>query len=204
MALVPTIVSLPDPERIADAVAALQRGELVIFPTDTVYGLAAHPDFPDAMERLYKIKDRSPDKKIARLAASLDHILADGAVVTDRLRRLASAYWPGALTLVLEVNDTSIAYRIPQHPVALAVLEGVGRPLPVTSANPSGEADACTAAEAAGYFPTGVHCILDSGPTVVQVPSTIARAVGDELEILREGSLSLSKMRAIWDEKEAR
>jgi L-threonylcarbamoyladenylate synthase len=141
-----TASSPEDP--IADAAAAALSGGLVVIPTDTVYGVGTRPDDPAATRALFVVKGRPRDLGIPVLVASSAEA-EEAAVLDDRARLLAARFWPGPLSLVLPRTDrsrgwdlggdaTTIAVRIPRHPLALAVLSRTG-PLAVTSANRSGE-----------------------------------------------------------------
>lgn len=166
-------------DSLAQAAAHLRAGGLVAFPTETVYGLAALPEFESS---LFAAKGRQPGKPIARLAGQAEHVpLGDD----PRAQALAAAFWPGPLTLVLG----GIGYRVPDHPAARALLDAVGVALPTTSANQSGEPDACSAAEAAAVLPDDV-LILDDGSIPGGVPSTVVILGGEELQIARVGAIS--------------
>ena len=186
----------PDPAGIQAALAALRRGELVIVPTETVYGLAADDRNAAAMERLFEAKGRPKDKPIALLAASVDELERHGAQLGPSGRRLAAIFWPGALTLVLNSPAGWVGFRIPDHPVMLALLRAWGGVLAVTSANRSGEPPARTATEACAALEPFVALALDAGPAIGGVPSTVVKVDGDNVEILREGAISAEKIRA--------
>jgi tRNA threonylcarbamoyl adenosine modification protein (Sua5/YciO/YrdC/YwlC family) len=191
---------------IRAAVDALQAGELVVLPTDTVYGVAADAFNPLAVGRLLEAKGRGRDMPTPVLvpnARTLDG-LAD--VVPQAARDLADAFWPGALTLVLrhaatlawDLGETkgTVAVRVPLDRVALAVLEKTG-PLAVSSANRSGMPPAADAAEAARQLGTAVEVYLDGGPSGEPVPSTIVDLTGETPAVLRMGALSLDELRQV-------
>lgn len=180
---------------ISQAVQELREGGLVVFPTDTVYGMACLEDLPHAVDRLFTAKQRPPEKKVARLVADLDQVIAHGALVDTRARRLAEHFWPGPLTLVLpHVREGTVAYRVPDHPVALKLLRALDCPLLVTSANRSGEPDALTAQDAEAVLPATVSLILDGGPCPLKVASSILQLSADSIELLREGDLGLHEI----------
>ena len=164
----------------ARAVRHLGQGGLIAFPTETVYGLAA---LPEHEARLFAAKGRDDGKPIARLAASMDGIPLDDPAA----RRLAEAHWPGPLTLVID----GVGYRVPDHPVALALLRAAGRPIPVTSANRSGEPEARSAVEAARFLGDEV-LVIDGGDAPGGVPSTVV-LVADPLVVLRRGAIVLDR-----------
>jgi len=174
------------------AVQVLKRGLLVIVPTDTVYGLAADPHAPEAVERLYLAKGRDTSKPIALLADGIAAAEEYGAAFGDVERRLAEKFWPGPLTMVLSVGDGFEGFRVPGHEVTLSLLRMFGGPLRVTSANRSHEPPKATADEAALTLGSYVDLVLDAGSTPGTQPSTVSKVVNDEIEILREGAIPRS------------
>ena len=178
---------------IDDAVAVLLAGEVVVLPTDTVYGVGARPA---ATARLFEVKDRPTDVALPVLAADIDQAFAL-AVVPDAARRLAERFWPGGLTLVVPrrpdlgwdlggTDDRTIGLRVPDHPVPRALAEAVG-PLAVTSANRHGRPTPETAAAAAAEL--GVTAVLDGGPCA-GAPSTVVACSDHGIEILRVGRIA--------------
>jgi len=189
-----------DPASGVDAaVEALQRGELVVLPTDTVYGLAADAFSPGAVGALLEAKGRGRDMPVPVLVgawSTLDGLADD---VAPRTRDLVQAFWPGGLTLVVraapslswDLGETrgTVAVRMPLHPVALAVLARTG-PLAVSSANRSGLPPAPDAAEAARQLGTAVAVYLDGGTTSGGAASTIVDLTGEQPRLLRAGAVS--------------
>lgn len=186
---------------MSDAVEALLSGEVVVIPTDTVYGLACLPRFSAAVTRIFDLKGRKAAKSLPLLGNSAQAV-ADLAVFDVRAVELARRFWPGPLTLVLpraegftyylgEGSETSVAVRVPQNDVALELLGAVG-PLAVTSANLSGHPPADTAEEAEDIFGADVAAYVDGGPGR-GVPSTVASLLG-QLEVLREGAVSREEL----------
>ncbi|TAN37918.1 MAG: threonylcarbamoyl-AMP synthase [Verrucomicrobia bacterium] len=190
-------VRRPDPALLAEAVAALRRGELVIVPTETVYGLAADDRNPAALEKLFAAKGRPQDKPIALLAAGVHELERHGVKLTPTARRLAEKFWPGPLTLVLDSPAGWLGFRIPAHPVMLALLRAWGGVLAVTSANRSGEPPATTAATALAALEPFVALALDAGPAAGGVPSTVVKVDDDRVDILREGAISVDAIHSI-------
>ena len=189
----------PTPETLRRAADLLLAGTLVVRPTETVYGLACRPDSPDAIDRLYAAKNRPPRKPITALAPSLDAILPVLPPLPPVARRIADRYWPGPLTLVLPslVPGRYDGFRVPDHPVALALLRLLPFAPLVTSANLSGQPPALTAAEAAAALPS-VPLILDDGPSPGATPSTVLRIASDgTLSLLRPGPISLEALQAL-------
>ncbi len=173
------------------AAEALRSGELIVVPTETVYGVAAHPEVPDGLAKLYEAKSRDRDKPIAFLASDL-HAVADyGARIDPLAEALASAYWPGPLTLVLNLETGGTeGFRIPDNAVALAVLRASGGLLRVSSANASGDPDALTADAALEALSGHVSLVLDAGPAPGGVASTVVRIHAGKAEILRAGAVA--------------
>lgn len=183
---------------VAAGVAALARGEVVGFPTETFYGLGVDAFDGEALERLRALKGRGAEKAISLLVteAMLDQVVAE---IPARARALMAAHWPGALTLALParpglpdalVMDGCVAVRWSPHPVAQALVEGLGRPITATSANPAGAPPVTAAAGVRAYF--GDRClVVDGGETPGGLPSTLVRVRGDVTEVLRAGAVVL-------------
>lgn len=189
--MLPVAAQAPDPAVVEEAVRVLRAGGLVVLPTETVYGVAADPRQPAALQRLFQAKGRDDGKPVARLAASAAQVAAQGIELSGLAGRLAARFWPGPLTMVLEGPEGPVGYRVPDHAVPLAVLRAFGAPIAATSANRSGQPDAVNAAEAAEALGTAVDLILDAGPAPGAVPSTVVRiARGKRFEILRAGALA--------------
>lgn len=198
------LLSANHPIALPHAVDVLKNGGLVAFPTDTVYGLAAIPFQAEAVERLFWAKGRNAARAIAVLVGSIEDLGKVAARADERALRLARAFWPGPLTIVvpglpslpsqLSPNGT-VGVRMPNHPLALALLGEIG-PLAVTSANLSGKENANTAQEVMKQLSGRIHLVIDGGRSPGGVPSTVVDCVGAELAILREGPLSLADLQA--------
>jgi L-threonylcarbamoyladenylate synthase len=185
----------------AEAIRVLRDGGIVALPTDTVYGLAAWLETPGGIERLFEAKGRSADRAIAVLLA--DAAQAETlAVLTPAARRLAEAFWPGGLTLVLAQppdrpalpaaltgGRPTIGLRVPDHPAPRALAAALG-PLPTTSANVSGQPEARDANEIEARLGAALDLILDGGPAAGGAPSTVVDASGQEPRILRIGAIA--------------
>jgi L-threonylcarbamoyladenylate synthase len=193
-ALLPT----SSPLAISTAVAVLQNGGLIAFPTDTVYGLAALVTNTITIDRLYLAKERSSQKAIAVLIASLDQIDQVVDHFSPDAYRLARRFWPGGLTLVVPKHPNlpanlspapTIGVRMPDHPFALELIRQVG-PLATTSANISGGPNPRDAVEVMAQLTGRIELVLDGGPVVGGIPSTVVDCTGSELVILREGAIS--------------
>jgi L-threonylcarbamoyladenylate synthase len=180
-----------DAETILLAVSALERGELIVIPTETVYGLVADPRLPGAVERIYQAKQRDRGKPLQLLITGVDVIISLGFVLSDLERRLAEQFWPGPLTLIVEREGESEGFRVPASRIAQDVAERVGGALRATSANLSGGAPALTADEALDSLGSSVSVVLNDGPVEGGVASTVVRVRDeDRIEILREGAIT--------------
>jgi L-threonylcarbamoyladenylate synthase len=198
------IAPIVAPDQIETAVAALRTGGIVVFPTDTVYGVGAMPGDAKAVAKIFRAKERPPEKALPVLIADLDDLARVAAAVPVAAKRLAKAYWPGPLTLVLRrapgfrgaglAEDDTVAVRIPAHDVARAVIRGAGGALAVTSANISGRPSPSTAAEAARQIGRGVDLIIDGGECPGGVESSIVDCSRTPLRLLREGALSKDQL----------
>jgi L-threonylcarbamoyladenylate synthase len=170
------------------AAELLNSGGVAVIPTDTVYGIAAKPDFPGAVERLYTIKGRESGKKIALLASGVDAVEAFGYRLSQRAKELASKYWPGALTMV--IGDEG--FRVPDHEWTRRLLAKCGGVLRVTSANLSGCRPATDVPQALADVGLSADIVLDGGVSPGGVASTVVRIGADgETEILRKGAIEI-------------
>ena len=179
------------------AVEVVRSGGVAVIPTDTVYGLACLPELQDAVHRIFELKGRPEDKPLPVLADGFEALSAV-AIFDERAAELARRFWPGPLTLILPraadfTHDlggddaTTVAVRVPQNEVALALLSETG-PLATTSANRSGEPPAGNVAEARAIFGEQVAAFVDGGPCL-GLPSTVLSLVGPP-RVLREGALA--------------
>ncbi len=187
----------------ADAIAGSRQ---VVLPTDTVYGLGADAFSSDAVAGILAVKGRGRDMPVPVLVGSWNGI--DGLMtwVPDPVRELVHAFWPGALTLVVEHAPTlawdlgdargTVAVRMPLHPVALQLLERTG-PLAVSSANRSGQPPAATIAEAREQLGNDVAVYLDAGPSSSALASTIVDVTGARPRLLRTGAVTLAELRDV-------
>ena len=191
------------------AASAAAGGQLVVIPTDTVYGLGADAFNAAAVRRLLEVKGRGPDMPVPVLVGSWTTV--DGLVTTvsTAARTLIEAFWPGGLSLVMnhapslawDLGDTAgtVMIRMPMHPVALDLLRTVG-PMAVSSANRSGQPPATTADAAVEQLGEDVPVYLDGGAAPVGVASTIVDLTGSVPRVLRQGAIGLDRLRdAIGD-----
>jgi L-threonylcarbamoyladenylate synthase len=194
----------PDSPAIAAAAVALRRGGLVIVPTETVYGIACLASDESAVKRIYEAKGRGFHNPLPVQISGPDMLGKVAAEVTEPAKRLAERFWPGPLTLVVRRNPSlpeiltaggdTVAVRIPDHPVTLALLKAIGAPLAITSANVSGEMPATTCAEAPAALGEWVEVALDGGDCRIGVPSTVVDTTGSKPRILREGAIGVREI----------
>jgi L-threonylcarbamoyladenylate synthase len=196
------ILKAGHPSALIHAVDVLQHGGLVAFPTDTVYGLAALPFKEEYVEGLFSAKGRNNTRAIAILIGDYEDLKQVVDEFDATSSRLAHHFWPGPLTLIVPKlaglpeaisPDRTIGVRMPDHPVALALLRKIG-PLAVTSANISGQENANSAEEVYKQLNGRVHLILDGGRTSGGIPSTVVNCTSSPPTILREGPISLEKI----------
>ena len=178
----PLTTSIPvEPAILERAVEILRGGGLVAYPTDTVYGLAALPTDAQAGRRLFETKSRSPDRVVSLLIASPADVALVAANVPEDAERLMSAFWPGALTIVLQkaasfpadaVGET-VALRVPDHPVPRELARLLGMPITGTSANVSGGPEPLTPEDARSQLSDAVDLVIDGGRCTGGRPSTV-------------------------------
>jgi len=206
----PPVYDCADPDArtagLAAAARAVRAGQLVVLPTDTVYGLGCDAFSAAAVRKLLAAKHRGPDLPVPVLVGSWSTI--DGLVlgVPATARALLEAFWPGGLSLVLphapslgwDLGHTkgTVMLRMPLHPVALDLLRDVG-PMAVSSANISGSPPAATAAEALAQLGDSVGVYLDGGPSGEPVASTIVDLTGAEPRVLREGAVPVADVQEV-------
>jgi L-threonylcarbamoyladenylate synthase len=197
------ILPASDPRALPRALEILRAGGLVAFPTDTVYGLGALAFDQTAIESIYFAKDRPLEKAIPILIADADDLDKVADAIPALARRLASRFWPGALTVVVPkradlpeaVSSTdTVGVRVPDHAAARALLRAAG-PMAVSSANLSGQESPCTAEEVIRQLNGRIPLVLDGGGTRGGVPSTVVDVTGAEPVILRVGSVTLEQIK---------
>ncbi|HAL15247.1 MAG TPA: threonylcarbamoyl-AMP synthase [Anaerolineaceae bacterium] len=199
------ILPTTDPQSIPVALQVLQNGGLVAFPTDTVYGLAADPFNPAAIERLYAAKERDMSKAIAVLVGAVEQLAQITPGLSTQAEALAARFWPGALTLVVSRRAElpaqlsalpTIGVRMPDHSFALNLLQASG-PLATTSANRSGADNPLTAADVLDQLGGRIELVLDGGTCPGGVPSTVVDCTISDVRVLREGAISVEAIRAV-------
>jgi L-threonylcarbamoyladenylate synthase len=183
----------------------LREGEVVAFPTDTVYGVGANAFERFAVRQIFELKKRPPDKALPVFIAHVNDLNLVARNVPNQAWRLLQKFWPGALTVVLPkvaalpdivtAGGETVAVRIPDHPVCRDLVIQVGRPLAVTSANISGQPTPNTAQGVAQQLGPALPLVLDGGPSPSARPSTIIDLSVTPARLLRQGDLSLADLR---------
>jgi L-threonylcarbamoyladenylate synthase len=199
-----------DPQAMSHAGALLRRGEVVAFPTDTVYGVGAHALQTEAVARLYAVKGRPFSKAIPVLIARVEDVQRVARAIPPAAWPLAERFWPGGLTIVLPRSEQlpdlltaggdTVAIRYPDHPVPLALMRALGAPLAATSANLSGQPAPTTAQEVGQQLSGRLPLILDGGQCAVGVPSTLIDLSVSPPRLLRAGAIPLEALRRILPE----
>ena len=183
------------------AVRSLGNGGVVVFPTDTLYGLGADVFSLPALQRIFSIKGRPADLALPVLVADMDQLEAVALPLSSQARRLAQRFWPGPLTLVMHRSPDlpdlvtggadTVAVRMPGHPVPLELARRLGRPITGTSANLSGQPDLLDLGALENQLGNLVDHIIQTGPVPAGTASTIVDVTGDAPQLLREGAISM-------------
>lgn len=199
--------AMPDPSTIEAAAAVIRAGDLVAFPTETVYGLGADALNPAALRRIYAVKGRPSDNPLILHLANLDQLAFVAAEVSALAYTLIHAFWPGPLTLVLpkrsRVPDlatgglNTVAVRMPASPIALALIRAAQTPLAAPSANRSGRPSPTTAQHVCEDLHGCITLILDGGPTTIGVESTVLDVTSDPPIMLRPGGMPREALEAV-------
>ncbi len=200
------ILPISDPQSLLLSQEYVQAGKLIVFPTDTLYGLACDPFNLAALRSIYAAKGRSTLKALPVLIGALDQLDQLVENIPPQAQRLMERFWPGALTLVLpkQANLPSeltpypgLAVRMPNHPFALKLLQALG-PLAVTSANLSDQINPKTAQEVWAQLTSRVDLILDGGQLEIGQASTIIDCTGAEPMLLRAGPIPFDTILQTW------
>jgi L-threonylcarbamoyladenylate synthase len=187
-------------EDLSAAVQVLKGGDVIVFPTETLYGLGADALNDAAVEKVFQLKGRDPRNPIPVLVANQEMLHTLVAKVPTVAWKLMERYWPGPLTLVLPGKKNipkplcnlagGVGVRISSQPIAALLIKGLGRPLTATSANPSGKEPARTFQEAKNYFVNRVDVFVDGGTLTSKSGSTVVEVMEDSIKIIREGEIS--------------
>jgi L-threonylcarbamoyladenylate synthase len=200
----------PDPQIINEAGEVIRQGGLVVFPTETVYGLAADAFNETAVRRVFEAKGRPVNNPLPVQVAGKADILKLATNLTKTANCLIDRFMPGPLTIVLNAmphvsalvtaGTGKVGIRIPDHPVALALIKAAGTPIVAPSANASGQPPPTTAEEALGYLKDQVEIVLDAGPTQLKIASTVVDATETPVRIIRHGSITEEMLSVCFQE----
>lgn len=187
---------------IISATAALKRGDVIAFPTETLYGLGADALNPTAVEKVFQLKSRASQNPIPVLVADREMLLSLVVTIPSLAEKLISRFWPGPLTIILPARSDiprplingsgGIGVRISSQPIATELVKVLGRPLTATSANPSGRPPARTVQQAKDYFSDQINIYVDGGKLASKTGSTVVEILGDALRIIRAGDIDRS------------
>ncbi len=201
-----TRILYPDPTGIATAAALLRAGQLVAFPTETVYGLGGDALNPAAVAAIFAAKGRPADDPLIVHLADAADLPRVTASVPPTAQKLAAAFWPGPLTLVLErgpavplavtAGGPTVAVRVPAHPVARALIAAAGTPVAAPSANRFGHTSPTTAAHVLADLGGRIAAVIDGGPTPIGVESTVLDLTRPTPTVLRPGGVSVEELEA--------
>jgi L-threonylcarbamoyladenylate synthase len=193
--------AIPLETQLGRAADAIRSGQVVAYPTDTLYGLAVDPLSVVALERLFRLKGRDSDRAVALIAADGDQV-AHVAEISPLAARLAARFWPGPLTLLLParpslapavVRDGLVGVRVPDHAVARTLARLAGCPVTATSANPSGDPGTPDPDRVARLLPK-VDVLVDAGTSPGGNPSTIVNVSGATVELVRAGAIAWERV----------
>jgi L-threonylcarbamoyladenylate synthase len=199
-------------EGYPEAIAALRRGDVIVFPTETLYGLGADALNSQAVEQVFQLKGRDPVNPIPVLVADREMLHALVADIPEAAQKLIRQFWPGPLTLVLPARKEipkplcnpsgGVGVRISSQAIATRLVNALGRPLTATSANPSGKEPARTIPEAKTYFGDQIEVFVDGGKLTAKTGSTVVEVMGDTIKIIRQGELNTAELgRVLGQEK---
>ena len=194
---------------IEKGVKILQKGGVIAFPTDTVYGLGADAFNSTAVENIYEIKNRPKHRQLPLLIADVERLMTLADPIPEIAWFLARRFWPGGLTLVLPKTDSlpaylapgpTIAVRVPDHPVCLALIQRLGNPIIGTSANISGQPAALTANEVEQQLGEKIDFIINGGNCPGGKESTVVDVTHESLIILRQGIIPADEIDKAYKE----
>ncbi|MEW6244189.1 MAG: L-threonylcarbamoyladenylate synthase [Bacillota bacterium] len=198
---------MPDPGAIREAASVIQSGGLVAFPTETVYGLGANGLYPPAVRKIFEVKGRPQDNPLILHVSSRQQARELSEGLSDMATTLIDKFWPGPLTVVAKKHPSipvevtaghpTVALRMPDCPVALALISASGVPIAAPSANTSGRPSPVTAQQVLEDLGGRIGCVLDAGPTGIGVESTVIDTTGQVCVILRPGGVTREQLEQV-------
>jgi len=202
----------PDTGVVQEAAAVLRSGGVIVYPTETLYGLGADARNPEAVRRVFEIKKRPPDRAVTVILGSEDMLDEVVSSVPELARELTDVFWPGPLTLVLPARSdlpklllaggTTIGVRVPGDYLCRALSKELGGPITATSANISGGPDLIDPGDIERVLGGEVDLLIDAGPARSRVPSTVALVTDRSVRVLREGRIRVEELRKVVPELE--
>lgn len=197
----------PEKEKIALAARIISAGGVVAYPTETVYGLGCDAFNRTAVERIFALKGREPGKSVILIVRSVTQLRPLVATIPPAAQTLMSHFWPGPLTLVFSAHPAlqslwpgggnTVAIRIPASAICLELLAQCQVPLVSTSANRSGAPPATAAEQVQAAFPENLDLIIDGGPSLSQMPSTVIDCSANDLCLIRAGAIEVEAIKAV-------
>jgi L-threonylcarbamoyladenylate synthase len=200
---------MPEPELIGRAAQILKKGGVIGYPTETVYGIGCSAFDNRAVSRVSELKHRDPRKALILIAADVIQVADLVETIPEVAERLIETFWPGPLTIVFKASarlqefafrkSKTIAVRVPDSLICLALLKSCGFPLVSTSANRSGEAESTNAQEVIRVFGDELDLIIDGGETPSKIPSTVVDVTRTPIRIIRQGAISEPEISTVLD-----
>ena len=202
----------PNKDNIKRAAEAIIKGDIIAFPTETVYGLGADGLNPTAVSKIFEAKNRPSFNPLILHIASIDQLDEIAETKSEAAHKICKAFWPGPLTIVLPkkkivpeivtAGNSTVAVRMPNHPIALEIIKTIGGPIAAPSANTFGFLSPTTAKHVEKQLGKKVEIILDGGKCNVGVESTIVEVNNDIVQILRPGGISIEMLKSVYDRVE--
>ena len=197
-----------DYEELKIPAKIIKEGGIVIFPTETVYGIGTNGLNKEAIKKLYEVKQRPLNKPISLLVSNIEMVNQVAKNISKLEYKIMQNFFPGPLTIILEkkdivpdiltANTNTVGIRMPSGEIARKLIEYAGVPIATPSANISGKPSGTNIKDIQKDFDGKVDCFIDNGESKLGIPSTIIRVINDEVHILRQGSISMEQIKAIY------
>lgn len=192
----------PDLKKIKEAAKIIKEGGLVAFPTDTVYGLGAAYNNPDAVTKIYEVKKRAKNKPLTLHISKIEMLESFDCEIDHLAKILMDKFWPGPLTIILNTKDKkkTVAFRMPKGEIAKSFIEACGIPIVAPSANISGNKPPVSAEGVLKDLDGKIEAVIDGGTTYLGGESTIIDVTSFPYRVIREGAISKSIIQDVWDQ----